>query len=92
MTNVPSDAELRTDYEAPRNWGRWGDDDQIGALNLVSPAKRLAALALARTGRAVSLSRPYSKAPGPRNPNPAQHFMNIYIGLRAGGPSPCPDS
>jgi len=22
------------------NWGRWGKDDQIGALNLITPAKR----------------------------------------------------
>jgi len=82
--NVPSDAELRADFQARRNWGRWGVDDQVGALNLVTPAKRLAALALATTGRTVSLSRPYPKTPGPRNPTPAQHFMNIFIGPRAG--------
>lgn len=40
------------------NWGRWGDDDQRGALNLVDDAKRAAAAALVRTGRSVSLSRP----------------------------------
>ena len=28
------------------NWGRWGADDEIGALNLVTPAKRLQAVAL----------------------------------------------
>src|SRR3972149_3053387 len=22
------------------NWGRWGPDDQLGALNLITPAKR----------------------------------------------------
>ena len=22
------------------NWGRWGADDEIGALNLITPAKR----------------------------------------------------
>ena len=30
------------------NWGRWGKDDQRGAANLITPAKRKQALALAR--------------------------------------------
>ncbi len=37
------------------NWGRWGEDDQIGAANLITPAKRLQAAALIQTGEAVSL-------------------------------------
>ena len=38
------------------NWGRWGGDDQIGAANLMTEAKRLEAAALVRTGATVSLS------------------------------------
>jgi kynurenine formamidase len=38
------------------NWGRWGSDDQLGTLNLITPAKRLAALALVKEGVSVSLS------------------------------------
>lgn len=45
------------------NWGRWGADDQRGALNLVDDAKRASAAALVRTGRSISLSRPLDKAP-----------------------------
>ncbi|HEX5494133.1 MAG TPA: cyclase family protein [Mycobacteriales bacterium] len=45
-----------------RNWGRWGPDDQRGALNLVTPARRRAAAALVRTGAAVSLARPFVPA------------------------------
>ena len=37
------------------NWGRWGTDDQIGAANLITPAKRQQAAALVETGEAVSL-------------------------------------
>lgn len=37
------------------NWGRWGDDDQLGAANLITPAKRKQAAALVETGEAVSL-------------------------------------
>jgi kynurenine formamidase len=38
------------------NWGRWGKDDQRGAANLITAAKRKQALALARTGETVSLA------------------------------------
>ena len=40
------------------NWGRWGEDDQLGALNLITPAKRVAAAGLVRTGRVASMARP----------------------------------
>src|ERR1043166_4456603 len=38
------------------NWGRWGPDDQLGTMNLITPAKRRAALALVKEGVTVSLS------------------------------------
>ena len=39
------------------NWGRWGDDDQLGALNLITPAKRVEAAGLVEAGRGVSMAR-----------------------------------
>ena len=41
------------------NWGRWGDDDERGTLNLITTAKRRAALSLASAGVSVSLSHNY---------------------------------
>ena len=38
------------------NWGRWGDKDELGAANLITPAKRKQAIALAREGISISLS------------------------------------
>ena len=38
------------------NWGRWGDDDELGAANLMTEAKRREAAALIRTGTTVSLA------------------------------------
>ena len=38
------------------NWGRWGPDDELGALNLITPEKRQAAAALVREGITVSLA------------------------------------
>lgn len=37
------------------NWGRWGKDDQRGMLNLVTPEKTKAALALVREAKTVTL-------------------------------------
>ncbi len=47
------------------NWGRWGKDDQLGALNLITADKRRQAMALAKAGIVLSLERPIvpSKAP-----------------------------
>ncbi len=47
------------------NWGRWGKDDQLGSLNLITPQKRRDAMALARTGTVVSLERPVVLTPMP---------------------------
>jgi kynurenine formamidase len=58
-----------------RNWGRWGADDEVGAVNLVTDRKRLEAGSLVRLGRSISMSRPFAKEPGPINPKPAVHFM-----------------
>ncbi len=46
------------------NWGRWGAQDELGAANLITPAKRKQALALAREGITVSLAQdiPQEKA------------------------------
>ena len=38
------------------NWGRWGPDDELGAFNLVTPARRAAAAALVTEGFTVSLA------------------------------------
>src|SRR6476619_6910431 len=38
------------------NWGRWGKEDQLGTVNLITPARRKAAAALVREGFAISLS------------------------------------
>jgi len=38
------------------NWGRWGADDELGAANLITPAKRKQALALAKEGVAISMA------------------------------------
>ena len=38
------------------NWGRWGPDDELGAFNLITPARRAAAAGLVTEGFTVSLA------------------------------------
>ncbi|MGW8592865.1 cyclase family protein [Dietzia sp. NPDC055877] len=44
------------------NWGRWGTDDQLGALNLLTPERVLAALQLPKTGKSYSLAIPIQRS------------------------------
>jgi kynurenine formamidase len=81
---LPTEAEVRAWLTERSNWGRWGTDDQRGAINLITPAKRVAAARLVRTGRAVSLSRLFPKEPGMNNSFPAQHYMRILPRGRGG--------
>ena len=46
------------------NWGRWGDDDQLGTLNLIDDAARLRGVAAVRDGEAFALGLPLSEAEG----------------------------
>ena len=72
---VPTKDEVLAYLKEDRNWGRWGNDDQMGAMNMITPEKRLAATATVKSGRAVSLSREFPKTPAPNNPTPAHHYM-----------------
>jgi kynurenine formamidase len=53
---ITNEAEFRQAMKDVSNWGRWGADDELGASNLITPAKRKQAAALVREGRSVSLA------------------------------------
>lgn len=59
------------------NWGRWGKDDALGTLNLVTPEKRRQAYALVKEGVTVSLARPVETEAAPDNPDPFIHKMTL---------------
>jgi len=59
------------------NWGRWGKEDQLGAINLITAAKRKQAAALVREGISVSLSRDTEKEKSDDNPSPYEHTMTL---------------
>lgn len=75
--NPPTRDDVIAYIRERNNWGRWGPDDQRGAINLITPEKRVQAATLVRSGRSVSLSRDVPTTPGRNNPVPAQHWLRI---------------
>ena len=51
---LPTEEEVLEYFTSLSNWGRWGDDDVLGTLNLITDAKRVEASQLVRHGRTVS--------------------------------------
>lgn len=51
------------------NWGDFGDDDQIGRMNLLTPERRRSALTEAREGIAFTLSLPLNIPTYPLSPS-----------------------
>ncbi|GIJ45383.1 cyclase [Virgisporangium aliadipatigenens] len=63
-----------TAHEFPSNWGRWGDTDERGAVNLITDEARARGAAEARTGLTVSIARlttPFPLTGGPMAPTTA---------------------
>ena len=57
------------------NWGRWGDEDQLGTLNLITPQLRKQAAALVQEGISVSLSMDLDVDSSINNTQPFQHTL-----------------
>lgn len=67
------------------NWGRWGNADELGALNLITPQKRKQAAQLVGDGFSVSLSHDAVKTRQDDSP-PFEHRM-LETGEQAGSGS-----
>ncbi|MGM0590123.1 MAG: cyclase family protein [Halobacteriota archaeon] len=60
------------------NWGRWGDEDEIGSLNYLTPQQVLRGVAAVETGETFALGIPLGSDDGdPKIPSRAgvQHYM-----------------
>ena len=73
--NVPTEAEVLGYFASLSNWGRWGEEDQLGTLNFLSPERTRRAVSLVREGVTVSCSRTISFDPAPDVAVPPVHFM-----------------
>lgn len=54
-TTAPALTEVLKD--APKNWGKWGSDDEVGSLNYLGPEQVIAAAALIQAGKVFTLQR-----------------------------------
>ena len=70
-----SNADLEQMFEDVKSWGRWGADDEAGALNLITAEKRAEAASLVTAGEPVSCARELPVRPNVENPHPALHMM-----------------
>lgn len=66
-----------------RNWGRWGDDDQLGTVNYIDASCILHAVSLVRTGKIISCALPYDEH-GPQNGGFGR-VNPIHVMLQDGG-------
>ena len=76
MTDVTAEWVANT-FEAVKNWGRWGADDQMGALHYITAQRRARAAATVRDGVTVSCALDFPVVPSIENPVPAQHHMLV---------------
>lgn len=68
--------ELRELSARASNWGRWGDDDQLGCGNFLTPASAQRGAASVRIGERVSLALPL-RADGVQVGQPAGRYNPI---------------
>lgn len=89
LKDVPHVSELLEG--APTNWGRWGPDDEIGALNHLGPAEAVRGAAAIRSGKTFTLAVPMADPAGdPVFPGrlPAQRHNVLDHGDFAAGAGP----
>jgi kynurenine formamidase len=72
-----TDAELEAMFRRCSNAGKWGPNDELGTLNYITPAKRVAAARLVRTGEVVSAGRDLTTKKSKTNGDPVVHVMSF---------------
>jgi kynurenine formamidase len=77
VRTIPTEQQILSWYRALSNWGRWGSDDELGTLNLITAAKRLQAANLVHEGIVISCARTIGYEPAADNQAPARHFMLV---------------
>ncbi len=86
--NIPTEAEVLEYMTSLSNWGRWGADDQLGTLNLVTSEKRAQAASLVKEGLSVTCSRLIvpEGAPDVTSIPPLHYMINTGESAPASGP------
>lgn len=71
-------ADFETMLSAAKRWGEFGPEDQLGAINLITPETRTAAAALVKTGRTVTLANPMDKVKASEFVTPLEHQVFVF--------------
>jgi len=87
QTNPPptkmSAAEFQRFIEENNNWGRWGQDDVLGTINLITEQKRRQAAALVERGISVSVAHDLSTEEALDNPRPLTRDLTLRTDTRS---------
>jgi kynurenine formamidase len=70
-----SAAEFEHLFKQNTNWGRWGKDDVLGTINLITDQKRKQAAALVKSGISVSVAHDLSTVEAADNPRPLKREL-----------------
>lgn len=57
-------------FDETSNWGRWGKDDELGTLNLITPEIKTKAASLVKAGVSISLALELNTKKDEYNPEP----------------------
>src|SRR5580704_17676158 len=77
MTDKVTLQDIAATAERVKNWGRWGADDEVGALNNISPQDIVNAARLIRKGKVFSLALNFDSA-GPQSGLWGNRFNPIH--------------
>ena len=72
---TPTEGEVLGYFDSLSNWGRWGEDDQLGTLNFLTKEAMLSAVSLVKDGAPISCARTIGFEPSPDAPVPPVHYM-----------------
>jgi kynurenine formamidase len=72
---APTEAQVREYMRTLSNWGRWGKDDELGTINLITAEKRAAAARLVKDGVSVTCARPWTTEITPETTVQGMRFM-----------------
>lgn len=72
---VPSETQVLGYFDSLSNWGRWGDEDQLGTLNFMTPKTVRRAVSLIQEGHHISCERTIQFENTVDSITPPVHFM-----------------
>ena len=71
----PTSNEVHGYVQSLSNWGRWGEEDELGTLNFIDERKRQESARLVRDGIVVSCARPIVNTASVDSATPPLHYM-----------------